>query len=176
MNAEANDKPAVSIAPVRTSPDAEAVTALVWEFFDYLRHDFPDRAAMIERYLEVQDVAGELAELLTRFTPPRGECLLARVGGAPAGTLMLKRIDDETCEMNRMWVRPEARGHGLGRGLIEELLDAARAMGFSRMVLEALDERIPAVPLYHRMGFVTNPDRTDYAKGDPRVIALHRSL
>lgn len=166
----------LAIAKVRNSVDAAAVTALVWEFFAYLRRDFPDRAAMISQYLEIQDVAGELGDLLKRFTPPRGECLLAKADGEPVGTLMLKRHDAQTCEMNRMWVHPEARGLGLGRRLIEELCDAARDMGFARMVLEALDERIPAVPLYRRLGFVTNPDRTLYAQSDPRVISLYKIL
>lgn len=166
----------VKIDTVRTDPQAEAVTELVWEFFDYLRRDFPDRAGMIERYLEVQDVAGELADLLNRFTPPKGECLLAHRDGHPVGTLMLKRVNETTCEMNRMWVRPEARGAGVGRDLVLRLCDEARNMGFTLMKLEALDERIPAVPLYHKMGFVTDPDRSSYAQDDLRIIALKRPL
>lgn len=152
------------------------MTALVWEFFDYLKRDFPDRREMIDRYLEVQDVAGELADLLTRFTPPNGQCLLARLDGRAVGTLMLKRASDTVCEMNRMWVRPEGRGQGIGRALIEGLCDEARAMGFRIMKLEALDERIPAVPLYAKSGFLTDPDRSPYAKDDPRVIAMKKVL
>ena len=161
---------------VRSPEDAAAVTGLVWEFFDYLRRDFPDRAEAISTYLEVQDVAGELADLLGRFTPPGGECLLAKVGGRPVGTLMLKRVDDEICEMNRMWVRPEGRGLGIGRRLIEDLCGAAREMGFRVMKLEALDERILAVPLYRKMGFLTDPDRSSYAQADPRIIAMRKVL
>ncbi len=152
------------------------MTELVWEFFDYLRRDFPDRAEMIETYLEAQDVAGELADLLNRFTPPNGACLLAHRDGRPLGTLMLKRAGQTTCEMNRMWVRPEARGAGLGRALIDRLCDTARDMGFDQMKLEALDERIPAVPLYHKIGFVTDPERSAYAQEDLRVIALKKHL
>ena len=167
---------AYEINVVRKDRDAAAVTELVWEFFDYLRRDFPDRAEMIETYLEVQDVAGELSDLLNRFTPPKGECLLARLEGHPVGTLMLKRISDRICEMNRMWVRPEGRGKGIGRALIVRLCDRAREMGFSEMKLEALDERIPAVPLYEKVGFRTDPDRSEYAQRDPRVIAMRCAL
>ena len=161
---------------MRSPADSEAVCNLVWEFFDYLKRDFPDRADNIENYLEVQNVAGELAELLQRFVPPSGECLLARLEGRPIGTLMLKKVSDDTCEMNRMWVRPEARGLGVGRGLIDALCDRARDMGLQYMKLEALDERIPAVPLYHKMGFVTDPERSSYAQQDARVIALKKTL
>ncbi len=166
----------VEIRVVRSSNDANAVCELVWEFFDYLRNDFPDRAEMIDRYLKVQDVAGELSELLERFVPPDGECLLALLDGKPIGTLMLKKVDDHTCEMNRMWVKPDARGLGVGRGLIKSLCDRARDMKFQFMKLEALDERIPAVPLYQKLGFVTDPDRSSYAMQDPRVIALIKTL
>ncbi len=167
---------AIEIHVVRSPNDAEAVCELVWEFFDYLRRDFPDRAAMIEKYLEVQDVAGELAELLQRFVPPRGECILARLDGAPIGTLMLKSVNEDTCEMNRMSVRPTARGRGVGRALIDGLCDRAREMGFSIMKLEALDERIPAVPLYHKMGFVTDTERSAYTQHDTRIIAMKKTL
>ena len=161
---------------MRSPEDADAVSELVWEFFDYLRVDFPDRAEMIDKYLDVQDVAGELEELLQRFVPPNGECLLASRDGKPIGTLMLKTVDDDTCEMNRMWVKPEARGLGVGRGLIEALCDRARQMGFKLMKLEALDERILAVPLYKKLGFVTDVDRSPYATQDPRVISLIKLL
>lgn len=171
-----HDAMAVDISPVRTPEEAGAVVELVWEFFDYLKRDFPDRAEMIARYLDAQDVAGELADLLNRFTPPQGECLLARLDGDPVGTLMLKRVDDSTCEMNRMWVRPEGRGQGIGKRLIEDLGDAARAMGFHVMKLEALDERIPAIPLYEKAGFLTDPDRSAYAREDLRVIAMKKGL
>lgn len=167
---------AVHIRTVRTPEDAEKVTELVWEFFDYLKHSFPDRAEMIARYLAVQDVAGELADLLARFTPPNGECLLAEADESPVGTLMLKRVSDDICEMNRMWVRSEGRGLGVGRGLVERLFDEAREMGFSVMKLEALDERIPAIPLYTRLGFETDPDRSSYAQEDLRVVAMKRML
>ncbi|MGI9388942.1 MAG: GNAT family N-acetyltransferase [Boseongicola sp.] len=166
----------VDIRVVRSPVDAEAVRELVWEFFDYLRYDFPDRGEMIDKYLQVQNVAAELAELLQRFVPPDGECLLALLDGKPVGTLMLKRIDDDICEMNRMWVKSEARGRGAGRELIEALCDRAREMNFQFMRLEALDERIPAVPLYQKLGFVTNPDRSPYATQDQRVIALIKTL
>jgi len=168
--------PKVTYRRVRTADEAALVTTLVWEFFDYLRVNFPDRAQMIDTYLEAQDVAGELADLLTLFTPLKGECLLAYLGEAPVGVLMLKRRTDAICEMNRMWVRPEGRGHGIGRGLIEELMAAAKEMGFTEMKLEALDERIPAVPLYAKMGFETDPDRSSYAQEDLRVIAMKRAL
>ncbi len=166
----------VAIDTVRTDADAAAVTELVWEFFDYLKRDFPDRREMIEKYLVVQDVAGEMAELLVRFTPPKGECLLARLDGKAVGTLMLKRVSDTVCEMNRMWVRPEGRGKGIGRALIERLCAEARVMGFECMKLEALDERIMAVPLYEKSGFVTDPDRSDYAREDLRIIAMKKVL
>jgi len=169
-------KSGVEIRVVRSSDDADVVRELVWEFFDYLRRDFPDRAEMIERYLEVQDVTGELSELLQRFVPPDGECLLASLDGTPIGTLMLKKVDGNTCELNRMWVRSEARGQGVGRGLIEALCDRAREMGFQLMKLEALDERILAIPLYLKMGFVTDTKRSRYAAQDPRVIALIKTL
>ena len=101
---------AAGITLVRTADEAADVAEMVWEFFEFLRGRYPERRASIDTYLQVQDVAGELARLTERFTPPHGECLLARLDGRPVGTLMLKRVTAKLCEMNRMYVRPSARG------------------------------------------------------------------
>lgn len=161
---------------MRSPEDVAAVAELVWEFFDFLKTQFPDQRADVETYLASYDVAGELADLTQHFAPPKGECLLAVQDGAPVGTLMMKRIDDDLCEMNRMYVRDSARGRGVARALCEQLMDVARGMGFREMRLEALNEDIPALPLYRTLGFRPDPDPTAFARANPTIVSLRRPL
>ena len=113
-----------------------------------MRATYPEQAATIDAYLVAQDFEGQLADFRDHFNPPRGECLLARLDGAPVGVVMLKPYAEGVCELNRMYVaRAGARPRRRPR-LCETLLARARALGYRAVRLDALNERVEALPLY----------------------------
>ena len=94
--------------------------------------------------LSFQDFESELADPLGFY-----ELVLLAEGGCVA----LRRIDERTCEMKRLYVRPSARGSGLGRRLAEAVIAEARARGYSRMLLDTLPQMAAAQALYRSLGF-----------------------
>lgn len=169
-------EPVISIAPVGGDEDVAAAAQLARDFFSYLREKFPESAAAIDAYLVIQDFEGQLADFRANFSPPHGECMLARMDGAPVGVVMLKPYAPGVCELNRMYVAREARGRGVGRGLCEGLIARPREIGYREMRLDALNERVEAVPLYRKLGFLPDPDPPDYARNEPGVVSFRMPL
>ena len=164
------------IIKARSSDEIEAVRGLVWEFFDFLRARYPEMIGMIDSYIEDQDVAGELENFRDFFLPPNGECFLALYAGRPAGAVMLKPHGDRHGEMNRMYVREEARGLGLGRKLGEALVKEARNIGYRTLWLDALYRHVEALPLYESLGFERYIDPNALGGDDERVINMKMRL
>ena len=164
------------IAPVTGPEDGRAAVGLIRDFFDWLAGRYPELEALIAEYFEKQGIEAELDALSEGRTHPGGLCLLARLNGAPAGLLMMKPVTDSLCEMNRMYVADSARGHGVARALAARLFDEARKSGFTEMRLEALDAHHEALPLYLSLGFSDDPDPTEFALSNPRVVSMRRAL
>ena len=164
----------IEIAPVRSDAEIAAASTLARDFFGYMRATYPESIATIDAYLVSQDFEGQLARFRDHFNPPHGECLLARLDGTAVGVVMLKPYAPGVCELNRMYVAHVARGRGVGRALCEEIIADARALGYREIRLDALNERVEAVPLYRRLGFGPDPEPPGY--DDPRVISLRMPL
>ncbi|MEG3003236.1 MAG: GNAT family N-acetyltransferase, partial [Comamonas sp.] len=99
----------------------------------------------------------ELALLPGEYSGPRGQILLARVNGSIAGCCALRPLDDcdypNAAEMKRLYVRKAFRGLGLGRQLVEAMLDTARQAGYDHVLLDTLDDMEAARTLYEELGF-----------------------
>jgi ribosomal protein S18 acetylase RimI-like enzyme len=103
-----------------------------------------------------QNFERELSELPGSYAPPEGRLFLAVSGGRIAGCTGLRKIgdDNKTCEMKRLYVRPEFRGQGLGRAMALKLIEEARLVGYERMRLDTLPAQMgEAIKMYRSLGF-----------------------
>lgn len=109
--------------------------------------------------LDFQDVDGELAALETHYGPPGGVALLALSADAtsPLGAVGLRCFAPGVAELKRMYVRPEARGRGVGSLLARHALAAARALGYEAVRLDTVAEMTAAIAIYRSLGFEEIP-------------------
>jgi putative acetyltransferase len=104
------------------------------------------------------------------FVPPRGVFLVVRDDhGRALACGGVTRFDDARGEVKRMYVKPDARGRGLGRLVLDELERQARALGFASLVLETGDRQVPALALYINSGYERIPCYPPY---DTRELSL----
>ena len=102
-----------------------------------------------------QNFAEELANLPGEYAPPRGRLLLAREFDQLVGCIALRPVSATTCEMKRLFLRPAYRSRGLGRVLVEALIEEARKIGYTHMRLDTISDRMGrAIELYKSIGFV----------------------
>ncbi len=151
---------------------------------------FREYAASLPFSLDFQGFEAELAGLPGRYAEPRGVILVAyavarnaaadgsaQPGAAsePVACIALRPIlDDTTCEMKRMYVRPTHRGIGLGRRLAVELIEFARGAGYTRMLLDTEPDFAAAVGLYRSLGFMDTFRYND--DPNPHTLFMERGL
>jgi GNAT superfamily N-acetyltransferase len=109
-------------------------------------------------YEELRDVAGRVdgAEV---WVAVDGSAVLGTVTWAPIESPHREVAADDEAEFRMLAVDPAAQGHGVGRALLDAVVDRARAEGFRRVVLSTADWSTRAHRLYDESGFVHLPER-----------------
>jgi GNAT superfamily N-acetyltransferase len=134
--------------------------------------EFDDRDAAVAAHH--REFTRELPHLLG----PRGRLLVARDDSGVVGVGALRPVDGTTAEIKRMYVRPRARGQGIGRAILERLLSDARAIGYRVARLETAAFMSEAHALYGSVGFRRRPifDGTEAGISGLDALMLHMEL
>jgi putative acetyltransferase len=123
--------------------DIEAIRALFLEYQALLGID-----------LSFQHFEDELRALPGDYTSPGGLLFIAESGGETAGCVALRQLQESiSCEMKRLYVRPQYRSIGLGGRLADRVITAARSMGYQFIYLDTLPTMVGAQRLYESLGF-----------------------
>jgi putative acetyltransferase len=130
------------VRPPQGPSELAAVRDLWKEYWRSL--DLPD---------DFQGFGEELEGLPGVYAQDGGALLLAWSGTAAAGTIALRRLNDHAGEVKRLYLRPAFRGRRLGRYLLEQVIERARAERYRAIYADTLPVMTEALSLYARMGF-----------------------
>ena len=103
--------------------------------------------------LDVEDVLERNLADLSPFEPPEGRLLLAIDNRTAVAVGCLQKLRPEIAEIKRMFVRPLARGRGIGKLLLHRLVVAARESGYHQVLLDSTRFMQTAHSLYRSVGF-----------------------
>lgn len=115
-------------------------------------YDDPVAAALIDEvqqeYVARYGGPDETPLVRDEFAPPAGVFLLARIDDELIGCAGLRRHDDGTVELKRMYIRRDHRRRGHGRAMLHAVEHRARALGYRRLILETGTPQPEALALY----------------------------
>lgn len=132
---------------------AEIIKATTAEDYAAGRILIEEYAATLGVDLCFQNFSEEISNLCKMYGPPHGNLLLARTHGEAVGCVAVRSQSGTTCEMKRLYVKPEYRGARIGRRLAEIAIRNAQQLGYARMVLDTLPSMAEAQSLYESLGF-----------------------
>ncbi len=135
----------LTIYPVDTDKDIEVARSILGEYLLWRESEKSISAQESEAFRR------QLRDLPAEFAEPGGCLLLARYGERVAGCVGLRDLGDDVCEMKRLYVQPEYRGLGIGKGLAKEVIEKAKIIGYDRVRIDTFDDA--AKQLYASLGF-----------------------
>ena len=143
----------VEVREALSAADYGAVAGLMRAFiaWHYERHS-SDRH-IIDSYFDPATFEAEMKHLPGCFSPPQGALLVAEENGRIAGCVALRELRNGACEMKRMFVAPEFHGRGVGQALARAVIERAKDLGYSKMMLDTGPAQREAQGLYRKIGF-----------------------
>lgn len=151
----------LKIIPAQTEEDYDIAKKLFIEYANSLGFD-----------LSFQDFEEELANLPGEYLSPTGCLLIAVYKEQPVGCVALRKLSDGICEMKRLYVKEQFRRLGIGRALVEAVIDKARKIGYNYMRLDTVPLMEVARALYISVGF----KKTDAYRYNPIEDAVFMEL
>lgn len=163
-----------TISSVSEVKDRPALNELLLEYYGVILKKF--EAAGGPAAYEPKDLLASFWPNLNKFLPPTGRLVLVhnearRLVGC--GTLQQARQD--AGELKRLYVRPEASGHGLGRKIVDVRIQAARNMGWKALLVNAVMGNQDMLRIYEDIGFYyidRYPECSDPVEADPYFIYM----
>ena len=109
-----------------------------------------------------------------KYSVPNGCFMIVHINKNPVGCVGIKRLNQTSCEMKRMFIRPSYRNLGYGKLLVKGAIEMALQMGFNEMLLDTNKKMTAALKLYLNLGF--EPTQAYCENENPNVVFLKKML
>jgi len=116
---------------------------------------FIEYARTLDFDLCFQNFENELNELNLMYNEPNGGLILIKesLTGKYVGCTGIRKIEDRTSELKRMYIQSDHRHKGLGEQLLNHSINLARDLGYERIRLDTVEKMVSAIKLYRAKGF-----------------------
>ena len=105
------------------------------------------------RHFQERGFFKDLEDFQASYAGDRGLFLVVEDDERMIGTGAVRKIDNDVCELKRIWLLPEYHGRGIGYRVVQMLFDFARASGYQTVRLETDNRQDRAIKFYERLGF-----------------------
>ena len=133
---------------------------------DYKAQDHEDLIKMISRVLEEFSMSidkngtdSELEHMAAVYGRDNAKFYVMEAGGRIIGSVGVRGIDKDTCELRKLYLLKEFRGLGLGRELLRHALTFSVNKGYKKIQLEVSAKHEQAMRLYEKAGFVKTDEK-----------------
>ncbi|MBV9468501.1 MAG: GNAT family N-acetyltransferase [Abitibacteriaceae bacterium] len=125
--------------------------------------DFRELVRLLDEDLSLRDGAAHPFYAQFNTLDAIRHVVVAYEQDRPVGCGAIKRYDETTVEIKRMFVRPENRGRGIAAAILRELEQWAAELGFATAILETGKQQPEAIRLYQKSGYTLMPNYGQYA-------------
>ncbi len=142
----------VTIYQTQGKEDLESVREL---FFEFLTWAIEKSKELYNEDIDINKMVNNSMSEIDKgvFSPPHGCLMLAKEREQVAGIACIKKIRDGVCEIKRIYVRPGYRGKKIGQKLLDQLIQSAKEIGYSKILLDSARFMKEAHSLYQSAGF-----------------------
>ncbi len=126
------------------------IKELFWEYLQWANEGLNQE---FDIDFDIESMLEENMATLEKFSPPDGRLLLAEHDERMIGLACMRKIAEGIGEIKRMYVQPSHRRLGVGRALLERLVEEARQIGYERLRLDSTRFMKDAHRLYRSVGF-----------------------
>ena len=125
-----------------TKEEITKAKELIIEYIKWLNQD-----------LAFQNIEDELINFPKKYEEPDGAFIIAKDNDKVIGCVGLKKLDDNICEMKRLFVNDIYRGKGVGKRLVEKIIEEAKDKNYKKMRLDTLKTMESALKIYYKNNF-----------------------
>ena len=127
---------------IETDEEIAGAKRLIVEYAQWLNLD-----------LCFQNIDDELESFPEKYKEPEGAFFIAKESSNIIGCVGIRKLDTGICEMKRLFVNDGSKGKGIGKKLVEKIIEEAKIKKYEKIRLDTIDTMEAALSIYYKNGF-----------------------